>query len=79
MVHLILSAFTVVLLWFPAKTAVIAWYVTPITATAVLVGGVVYWFGFAKILPWVGFQIDDEPVELIDGSKVVMYKVRYLR
>lgn len=51
-------------------------YIAPTVATGVLAFGAIYWVGFAKVLPALGYEIDSEPDELIDGSRVVTYKVR---
>lgn len=53
-------------------------YVTPGVATGIIVCGFVYWFGFAKVAPALGYHIDSEPDELVDGSRIVTYKVRLL-
>lgn len=59
--------------------AIIPSYIAPTVATGVLTFGVIYWVGFAKVLPALGYEIDSEPDELIDGSRVVTYKVRNTR
>ena len=51
--------------------------VTPVVATSVLGFGILYWFGFAKLLPALGYEIDSNPDELVDGSRVVIYKVGF--
>lgn len=56
--------------------ATIPSYIAPTVATGVLGFGVLYWVGFAKVLPALGYEIDSEPDELVDGSRVVTYKVR---
>jgi len=73
--YVTLNVFVIVLIWWPAKTKHINSYVTPAVGTAVLAFGVLYWVGFAGILPALGYHIDSEPDELIDGSRVVTYKV----
>ena len=52
--------------------------VTPVVATSVLGFGILYWFGFAKLLPALGYEIDSNPDELVDGSRVVIYNVGFL-
>lgn len=69
------NVFIIVLIWWPS-VSVIPSYIGPTVATGVLGFGVIYWFGFAKVLPALGYEIDSEPDELVDGSRVVTYKVR---
>ena len=52
--------------------------VTPVVGTSVLGFGILYWFGFAKLLPALGYEIDSNPDELVDGSRVVIYNVGFL-
>jgi amino acid transporter len=73
--YVLLNLFIIVLLWWPPdQQGVISSYVTPGVSTALLGAGVVYWAIFAKVLPAVGYEIDDEPEELADGTVVVTYK-----
>lgn len=70
------NLFVIVLTWWPPTVQTsIPSYVTPGVASAIIVFGCFYWVVFAKILPALGYHIDSEPDELIDGSRVVMYKV----
>lgn len=69
------NVFIIVLIWWPS-VSVIPSYIGPTVSTGVLGFGVIYWFGFAKVLPALGYEIDSEPDELVDGSRVVTYKVR---
>ncbi|KAF3924612.1 hypothetical protein AA313_de0201986 [Arthrobotrys entomopaga] len=45
----------------------------PVTGICVLVGGVLYWVGFAKILPLFGYAVETQREYLADGSQVVRY------
>jgi len=73
--YITLNIFVIVLIWWPAKTTHIRSYIAPTVGTSVLAFGVLYWVGFAGVLPALGYHIDSEPDELIDGSRVVTYKV----
>lgn len=73
--YVTLNVFIIVLIWWPDKTKKIPSYVAPTVGTSVLAFGVLYWAGFAGVLPALGYHIDSEPDELIDGSRVVTYKV----
>ena len=75
-IFIILNTFIIVLIWWPHKTTIPS-YVAPVVATSVLGFGVIYWFGFAKLLPALGYEIDSNPDELVDGSRVVTYKVGF--
>ncbi|CAZ86234.1 unnamed protein product [Tuber melanosporum] len=72
--YITLNIFVIVLIWWPDPNAKISSYVAPSVGTSVLGFGVLYWVGFAKILPALGYHIDSEPDELVDGSRVVTYK-----
>jgi hypothetical protein len=72
--YMILNAFIIILIWWPSKTT-IPFYVAPVVATSVLVFGAFYWFVFAGVLPALGYEIDSAPDELVDGSRVVIYRV----
>lgn len=76
-VYVPLNLFIIVLTWWPPVTqpSIPSW-VTPGVASAIIVGGAIYWYIFAKVMPWLGFHIDSEPDELVDGSRIVTYKVR---
>lgn len=56
-------------------TSGIPTFVTPGVATGIIVAGFIYWVIFAKIMPWLGYHIDSQPDELVDGSRIVTYKV----
>ncbi|KAK6528970.1 hypothetical protein TWF694_004196 [Orbilia ellipsospora] len=45
----------------------------PVTGICVLIGGVIYWVGFAKILPLFGYAVETQREYLADGSQVVRY------
>ena len=72
--YVILNTFIIVLIWWPQKTTIPS-YVAPVVGTSVLGFGIIYWFGFAKVLPALGYSIDSDPDELVDGSRVVTYRV----
>lgn len=72
------NIFIITLIWWPSVSTIPS-YIAPTVATGVLAFGVIYWVGFAKVLPALGYEIDSEPDELIDGSRVVTYKVRNTR
>ncbi|PWW76825.1 hypothetical protein C7212DRAFT_295386 [Tuber magnatum] len=72
--YITLNVFVIVLIWWPATTDQIRSYVAPSVGTSVLAFGVLYWVGFAKVLPALGYHIDSEPDELVDGSRAVTYK-----
>ena len=73
-IYIILNTFIIILIWWPQKTTIPS-YVAPAVATSVLGFGIIYWFGFAKVLPALGYGIDSDPDELVDGSRVVTYRV----
>lgn len=75
-IYVPLNLFIIVLTWWPpfAQTALPS-YVTPGVATGIIVGGFIYWIVFAKFMPLLGFHIDSQPDELVDGSRIVTYKV----
>lgn len=76
-IYVPLNLFVIILTWWPpeaSKQPSIPSYVTPGVATGIIGLGVVYWFVFSKIMPAMGFHIDSEPDELVDGSRVVTYK-----
>ncbi|KAF3903917.1 hypothetical protein ABW21_db0201381 [Orbilia brochopaga] len=45
----------------------------PVTGICVLIGGMLYWVGFAKILPLFGYAVETQREYLADGSQVVRY------
>lgn len=73
--YIVLNTFIIVLIWWPSPTTIPS-YTAPVVATGVLGFGVIYWFCFAKLLPALGYEIDSQPDELVDGSRIVTYKVR---
>ncbi|KAF8249975.1 amino acid transporter [Wilcoxina mikolae CBS 423.85] len=74
-IYVPLNLFIIVLTWWPPfKQPEIPSFVTPGVATGIIVAGFIYWIVFAKIMPWLGFQIDSQPDELVDGSRIVTYK-----
>jgi amino acid transporter len=77
-VYVPLNLFVVVLTWWPAPKGLdlqIPSYVTPGVATGIMAFGVGYWVVFAKVLPALGYMVDSQPDELVDGSRIVTYKV----
>ena len=51
------------------------YWLYPIVGIVVLVGGVVCWFVWQKVLPWIGgFKYEKGKVELADGTVVTQYK-----
>lgn len=53
----------------------IPYYVFPLIGFAILILGVIYWFGFLKVFPrLVGYKFLVEREILVDGSEVVRYK-----
>lgn len=71
-----MNLFVIILTWWPPRTQPsIPSFVTPGVASSIIVFGFFYWIVFAKVLPALGYHIDSEPDELVDGSRVVMYKV----
>ncbi|KAI5819595.1 amino acid permease-domain-containing protein [Pyronema omphalodes] len=76
-VYVPLNLFIIVLTWWPPMsqpTSGIPTFVTPGVATGIIVAGFIYWVIFAKIMPWLGYHIDSQPDELVDGSRIVTYK-----
>lgn len=75
-IYVPLNFFIIFLTWWPptVQPEIPSW-VTPGVATGIIVGGIIYWVVFAKIMPWLGFHIDSQPDELVDGSRIVTYKV----
>ena len=50
------------------------YWLYPIVGIVVLVGGVVYWFGWRVLLPWVGgFEWRERKVLLEDGTVVTQF------
>ena len=76
-IFIILNTFIIILIWWPHKTTMPS-VVTPVVATSVLGFGIIYWFGFTKLLPALGYEIDSNPDELVDGGRVVIYNVGFL-
>ena len=75
-IYVPLNLFIIILTWWPPSTQpAIPSYVTPGVATGIIAGGFIYWIIFAKLMPWLGFHIDSQPDELVDGSRIVTYKV----
>src|SRR5690606_16953071 len=75
--YMTMNVFIIVLTWWPPTdgyNSSIPYYVTPTVATVALGIGFAYWVVFAQILPRIGYHIDSEPDELVDGSRVVCYK-----
>jgi len=73
-----LNLFIIVLTWWPPHFQLdIPSFATPGVATGIIVAGFIYWVIFAKVMPWLGFQIDSQPDELVDGSRIVTYKVYF--
>lgn len=71
-----MNLFVIILTWWPPRVQPsIPSFVTPGVASSIIVFGFFYWIVFAKVLPALGYHIDSEPDELVDGSRVVMYKV----
>ena len=71
-----LNFFIIVLTWWPPLVQPeIPSFATPGVATGIIVAGFFYWIVFAKVMPWLGFHIDSQPDELVDGSRIVTYKV----
>ncbi|KAL7268527.1 hypothetical protein RUND412_008848 [Rhizina undulata] len=68
----ILNIFIIALLWWPTPGD-IPWYVTPVAATGTLALGVIYWFGFAKVSPALGWKVREAEETLVDGTRVVTY------
>ena len=77
-IYVPLNFFIIVLTWWPPlqQPAIPSW-VTPGVATGIIVFGFFYWIVFAKIMPSLGFHIDSQPDELVDGSRIVTYKVSF--
>lgn len=73
-VYIPLNIGVIVLTWWPShKEQAIPQYITPVVSTSIIAFGVVYWFGFAKIMPLLGYHIDSEPDQMIDGSRIITY------
>ncbi|KAK6521318.1 hypothetical protein TWF506_001542 [Arthrobotrys conoides] len=49
------------------------YFAIPVTGICVLIGGALYWVGFAKILPLFGYAVETQREYLADGSQVVRY------
>lgn len=74
-IYVPLNLFVIILTWWPpTEQGPITSWATPGVATGIIVIGIIYWVIFAKIMPALGFHIDSEPDELVDGSRVVTYK-----
>ena len=54
----------------------IPYYAPPTVGCGVLAAGFIYWFGFAKIWPKIGFALEVERTEDEFGHEVIKYKVR---
>ncbi|KAH8878577.1 amino acid transporter [Thozetella sp. PMI_491] len=55
--------------------ATIPFWVVPSLGTSLLAIGTIYWVGWAKLLPAMGYHIQHEIVQLPDGSERVKYTV----
>lgn len=53
----------------------IPYYVFPTVGCCVLASGFIYWFGFAKIWPKIGFTLEVERTVDEFGNEVIKYKV----
>ncbi|KAI5802656.1 amino acid permease-domain-containing protein, partial [Pyronema domesticum] len=78
-IYVPLNLFLVVLSWWPAPKEVedrkdIPSIATPSVATGIICFGFLYWVGFAKVLPALGYEVLSAPDELVDGSRVITYK-----
>ena len=52
----------------------IPYYILPVIGFAILLVGVIYWFGFVKLIPSLrGYKIVVERETLIDGNEIVRY------
>ncbi|KAK6350956.1 hypothetical protein TWF718_004136 [Orbilia javanica] len=49
------------------------YFAIPVTGICVLIGGALYWVGFAKVLPLFGYAVETQREYLADGSQVVRY------
>ncbi|KAF3168722.1 hypothetical protein TWF788_010839 [Orbilia oligospora] len=49
------------------------YFAIPVTGICVLIGGAMYWVGFAKVLPLFGYAVETQREYLADGSQVVRY------
>ncbi|KAF3941166.1 hypothetical protein ABW19_dt0207065 [Dactylella cylindrospora] len=49
------------------------YFAIPVTGICVLIGGVLYWVGFSKVLPMFGYAVETQREYLADGSQVVRY------
>lgn len=57
--YVLFNVFIVVMIWYPpGKQGVINSYVTPGVSTGLIVFGIIYWIGFAKVTPLLGWEID---------------------
>jgi len=56
-------------------TKSIPYFVFPTVGCGVLAAGFIYWFGFAKIWPKIGFTLEVERTEDEFGHEVIKYKV----
>jgi hypothetical protein len=75
-IYVPLNFFIIVLTWWPPEQQPpIPSWVTPGVATGIIVAGFIYWIIFAHVMPALGYHIDSQPDELVDGSRIVTYKV----
>lgn len=58
--YVLFNIFIVVMIWYPPdKQGVINSYITPGVSTGLVVFGIFYWIGFAKLTPILGWKIDE--------------------
>lgn len=83
-IHVVSSAFLIVAPFIPNKstgqgavlTGEIPYWCFPTVGCAVLLLGVVYWIGFARIWPIFGMSVEVEKDEDAVGNEIIRYKVR---
>lgn len=76
--YVLFNIFIVIMIWYPPDTqGVINSYITPGVSTGLVVFGIFYWIGFAKISPLLGWKIDE--VQIGQPATFLLLYVRFLQ
>lgn len=58
--YVLFNVFIVIMIWYPPdQQSVINTYITPGVSMGLIVFGIIYWIGFAKLTPLLGWKIDE--------------------
>lgn len=61
--YVIFNIFIIIMIWYPPKKQdIINSYITPGVSTGLIAFGIIYWIGFAKLTPRLGWKIDEAQI-----------------